>query len=450
MPSWPTGSRHAQHLHKATILTTIDFSITGLASNGCGVAEHDGESWFVDDALPGEIVRATIAVKRRRVRRAKTLITLKASPDRVVPRCEYFGVCGGCVMQHLSISGQLRHKQANVVAALERYRVAFAADRITGISPSAWGYRRKGRLGVRYVPKKGGVLVGFREREKNYVTDIKQCHTLVPELSSLLPRLKGQLQDISGRESIPQVEVASGMNNAAIVVRHLTPLSERDLQQLTSFGREQNVRVYLQSGGPNTIVPLEKRGEPLTYRIRASGDTIEFLATDFIQVNDAANQEIVDSVLHMLALTQTDRVLELFCGLGNLTLPVASHVDRVVGLDYDEQLVRRGKDNALFNHKDNVEFIRADLTEAPVGEWWASERFTKLLLDPPRSGALEILNTIVPTLAPERIVYVSCNPETLARDAATLTARFGYRLEAIQVVDMFAHTGHVETIALFV
>ena len=353
-------------------------------------------------------------------------------------------------MQHLSISGQLRHKQANVVAALERHSVAFGVDRITGISPSAWGYRRKGRLGVRYVPKKGGVLVGFREREKNYVTDMNQCHTLVPELSSLIPSLKAQLQDISGRESIPQIEVASGINVAAIVVRHLTSCSERDLQQLTSFGRQQNVRVYLQSGGPDTIVPLEERGEPLTYRIRASGDTIEFLPTDFIQVNDAANQEIVDSVLHMLALAQTDRVLELFCGLGNLTLPVASNVERVVGLDYDEQLVRRAKNNAFFNHKDNVEFIRADLTEAPVGEWSTSERFTKLLLDPPRSGALEILSTIVPTLAPERIVYVSCNPETLARDAATLTARFGYRLEAIQVVDMFAHTGHVETIALFV
>ena len=431
-------------------MTTIDFSITGLASNGRGIAEHDGETWLVDDALPGEVVRASIADKRRRAQRAKTIITLQASPDRVAPRCEYFGVCGGCVMQHLSISGQLRHKQANVVAALERHSVAFAVDRITGISPGAWGYRRKGRLGVRYVPKKGGVLVGFREREKNYVTDMNQCHTLVPELSSLIASLKAQLQDISGRESIPQIEVASGINATAIVVRHLTSCSERDLQQLTSFGRQQNVRVYLQSGGPDTIVPLEKRGEPLTYRIRASGDTIEFLPTDFIQVNDAANQEIVDSVLHMLALTQADHVLELFCGLGNLTLPVASNVERVVGLDYDEQLVRRAKDNALFNHKDNVEFIRADLTEAPVGEWWASERFTKLLLDPPGSGALEILNAIVPTLAPERIVYVSCNPETLARDAATLTARFGYRLEAIQVVNMFAHTGHVETIALFV
>jgi 23S rRNA (uracil1939-C5)-methyltransferase len=431
-------------------LTTIDFSITGLTSNGRGVAEHDGETWLVDDALPGEVVRATIAYKRRRIRRATKIITLQASPDRVVPRCEYFGVCGGCVMQHLSISGQLRHKQANVVSALERHNVAFPVDRITGISPSAWGYRRKGRLGVRYVPKKGGVLVGFREREKNYVTDIKQCHTLVAELSALLPSLKGQLQDISSRESIPQVEVASGMDATAIVVRHLTPLSERDLQQLTSFGREEKVRVYLQSGGPDTIVPLEKRGEPLTYRIRASGDTIEFLATDFIQVNDAANQEIVDSVLHMLALTRSDRVLELFCGLGNLTLPVASNVDRVVGLDYDEQLVCRAKDNALFNHKDNVEFIRADLTEAPVGEWWRSEGFTKLLLDPPRSGALEILNAMVPAIAPERIVYVSCNPDTLARDAATLTIQFGYRLEAIQVVDMFTHTGHVETIALFV
>jgi len=431
-------------------LTTIDFSITGLASNGRGIAEHDGETWLVDDALPGEVVRATVADKRRRVRRAKTIITLQASPDRVAPRCEYFGVCGGCVMQHLSISGQLRHKQANVVAALERHSVAFGVDRITGISPNAWGYRRKGRLGVRYVPKKGGVLVGFREREKNYVTDMNQCHTLVPELSSLIASLKVQLQDISGRESIPQIEVASGINATAIVVRHLTSCSERDLQQLTSFGRQQNVRVYLQSGGPDTIVPLEERGEPLTYGIRASGDTIEFLPTDFIQVNDAANQEIVDSVLHMLALTQADHVLELFCGLGNLTLPVASNVERVVGLDYDEQLVRRAKDNALFNHKDNVEFRQADLTEAPVGEWSTSERFTKLLLDPPRSGALEILSTIVPTLAPERIVYVSCNPETLARDAATLTARFGYRLEAIQVVDMFAHTGHVETIALFV
>ncbi len=353
-------------------------------------------------------------------------------------------------MQHLSIDGQLRHKQLNVVAAMKRHSVAFTAERMKGISPSAWGYRRKGRLSVRYVPKKGGVLVGFREFEKSYVTDLKRCHTLVPELSALLPRLKAQLQQLGGRERIPQIEIASGTDVLAIIVRYLTPCSEQDLRQLISFGREQNVRIYLQSGGPDTIVPLEKQGEPLSYRIRASGDTIKFLPTDFIQVNDVANQEIVDSVLQMLAPTSQDRVLELFCGLGNLTLPVASNIERVVGVDYDDGLLRRAKDNALFNHKDNVEFIHADLTENPGGQWWAVEGFTKLLLDPPRSGALEILTAIVPRLAPERIVYASCNPETLARDAALLTARFGYRLEAIRVVDMFAHTGHVETIALFV
>ena len=353
-------------------------------------------------------------------------------------------------MQHLSIDGQLRHKQLNVGAALKRHGVTFAVEQMKGISPSAWGYRRKGRLSVRYVPKKGGVLVGFRELEKSYVTDLKQCHTLVPELSALLPSLKAQLQELGGRDSIPQIEIASGTNVLAIIVRYLAPCSEQDLLQLISFGREQNVRVYLQSGGPDTIVPLEKQGEPLTYRIRASGDTIKFLPTDFIQVNDVANQEIVESVLQMLAPTSRDRVLELFCGLGNLTLPVASSIERVVGVDYDDGLLCRARDNALFNHKDNVEFIRADLTENPPGQWWAVEGFTKLLLDPPRSGALEILTAIVPTLAPERIVYASCNPETLARDAALLTARFGYRLEAIRVVDMFAHTGHVETIALFV
>ncbi|MDC0038605.1 23S rRNA (uracil(1939)-C(5))-methyltransferase RlmD [Gammaproteobacteria bacterium] len=431
-------------------MTTIDISITGLTNNGRGIAEHDGTTWFVDDALPGEIVRAAITNKRKRARRAKSLITLQASADRVVPRCEYFGVCGGCVMQHLSIDGQLRHKQLNVVAAMKRHGVAFVAERMKGISPSAWGYRRKGRLSVRYVPKKGGVLVGFRELEKSYVTDLKRCHTLVPELSALLPSLKAQLQQLGGRERIPQIEIASGTNVLAIIVRYLTPCSEQDLLQLISFGREQNVRIYLQSGGPDTIVPLEKQGESLSYRIRASGDTIKFLPTDFIQVNDVANQEIVDSVLQMLAPTSRDRVLELFCGLGNLTLPVASSIERVVGVDYDDGLLRRAKDNALFNHKDNVEFRHADLTENPGGQWWAVEGFTKLLLDPPRSGALEILTAIVPTLAPERIVYASCNPETLARDAALLTARFGYRLEAIRVVDMFAHTGHVETIALFV
>lgn len=422
--------------------------IDGLSHDGRGVGRHEGEVVFIDNALPGERVRFRPGKRRRKVRQAVLEEILDPSADRVTPQCPYFGTCGGCALQHLDPRAQLEHKQRQLADNLERIAKVTPDEYLTPESAEPWHYRRKARLGIRYVPKKGGVLVGFRERQKNYITSLNACLVLDRRLSDLLPGLHELVAGLSRYDRIPQIEVAAGDNAAALVFRHLEPLTDADHESLTAFGRHHDVRILLQPGGLDSIHMLwPTDAESLYYEV---DDVlrIHFDPTDFIQVNGVQNRKLVARALSLLEPGPGDRILDLFCGLGNFTLPVARRSGHVTGIEGEVRLVERGRENANLNGIENAEFKTADLyTEELTGNW-IDDSYNKLLLDPPRSGAMEVMKR-VPDIDPERIVYVSCNPATLARDSEMLVRKYGYRLLRAGVIDMFPHTTHVESIALF-
>lgn len=428
--------------------TLPEAEITGLSHDGRGVGRCDGEVVFIDNALPGEVVGFRPGKRRRKVRQGTLVDILSPSPDRVEPECPYFGVCGGCAMQHLDHRAQLEHKHRQLVDNLERMAKVAPDEYLAPVAAAPWHYRRKARLGIRYVPKKGGVLVGFRERHKSYITSLEACLVLDTKLSDLLPGLHELVAGLSCYDRIPQIEVAAADNAAALVFRHLEALTDADQARLVDFGRERGVRILLQPGGLDSIHALAPEDpEPLYYEID-NGVRIHFEATDFIQVNGEQNHKLVDTALALLEPESGDAVLDLFCGVGNFTLPIAKRAGRVTGVEGEERLVQRAVGNAVLNGLGNAEFRTADLyVEALTGDW-IDPSFNKLLLDPPRSGAMEIMKRI-PDIAPERIVYISCNPATLARDAEILVRKHGYRLRRAGIIDMFPHTAHVESSALF-
>lgn len=422
--------------------------VTGLGHDGRGVGRHDGQVVFIDNALPGELVRYRPGKRRRKVLTATLEAIIERSPDRVAPPCPYFGTCGGCALQHLDHSAQLAHKHQQLVDSFERI-AKVDPDRYLDPLPAApWHYRRKARLGIRYVPKKGGVLVGFRERHKSYITSLDACLVLEQTLSGLLPGLHELVAGLSCYDRIPQIEVAAGDNAAALVFRHLESLTEADHERLIAFARHHDVRILLQPGGLDTIHALwPEEPESLYYDI--DGDIrIGFEPTDFIQVNGEQNRKLVAQALALLEPGPEDRVLDLFCGVGNFSLPIARRTAHVTGVEGEARLVRRAADNAALNEIGNTDFRAADLYAEELTGSWIDPSCNKLLLDPPRSGAMEIMK-LIPRLTPDRIVYVSCNPATLARDAELLVRKHGYRLRRAGVIDMFPHTAHVESIALF-
>jgi len=422
--------------------------VTGLGHDGRGVGRHEGRVVFIDNALPGELVRYRPGKKRRKVLTASVEALLERSPHRVAPRCPYFGVCGGCALQHLDHPAQLTHKHQQLVDALERLAKVSPEQYLEPLAGEPWQYRRKARLGIRHVPKKGGVLVGFRERHKSYITSLDACLVLAPALSALLPGLHGLVAGLSCHDRIPQIEVAAGDNAVALVFRHLQALSEADHQRLIAFGRDNQARILLQPGGLDSIHALwPGQSEPLYYDI--DGDIrIRFEATDFIQVNGEQNRGLVARALALLEPGPDDSVLDLFCGVGNFSLPLARRAGRVIGVEGEARLARRAADNARANELHNVEFEAADLYSGEPAGRWREPCCDKLLLDPPRSGALEVIK-MIPGIAPQRIVYVSCNPATLARDTELLVRKHGYCLRRAGIIDMFPHTAHVESIALF-
>jgi len=422
--------------------------VTGLSHDGRGVGRHDGRVVFIDQALPGELVRYRPGKRRRKVLNATLEALIEPSPERVQPPCPYFGTCGGCALQHLSPGAQLEHKHRQLADSLERLAGVAPAEYLPPLAAEPWHYRRKARLGIRYVPKKGGVLVGFRERHKSYITSLDACLVLSQALSALLPGLHELVAGLSCYQRLPQIEVAAGDNAAALVFRHLESLTQADHDRLIAFGRDHQVRILLQPGGLDTVHPLwPAEAESLYYDI--DGDLrIRFEPTDFIQVNGEQNRRLVERTLALLEPGADDAVLDLFCGVGNFTLPLARRAGRVTGVEGEPRLVRRAADNARCNGLGNAEFTAADLHAAEPAGHWLDAGHNKLLLDPPRSGAMEVMKAL-PAIAPERIVYVSCNPATLARDAELLVRGHGYRLSRAGVIDMFPHTAHVESIALF-
>lgn len=417
-----------------------------FARDGAGVVEVEGRAYFIDGVLPGEVVEFEMRKKRRGKFLGRLTRIIQPSPDRVVPRCEYFGVCGGCAQQHIEPAAQLAFKEKALFDALTQTAKTLPENRLPPICASIWHYRRKARAGIRHVPKKGGILVGFRERNSSYITSLMSCATLDAGLSELLPGLHELLQRLSCPERIPQLEMVAADNALALVLRHLQPLCEADRALLREFARREGVQFFLQPGGLDTVAPLwPESPQALYYRLDDYDLKMEFAPTDFIQVNGPANERMIELAMRLLAPTLDDDILDLFCGLGNFTLPIARSGARVLGVEGEAGLVDRGRENAARNGLANAAFEVADLHQPTA----LGRKFEKVLLDPPRSGAVDVVKSLIPEIDPRVIVYASCNPATFARDAGILTHLHGYKMTHAGVIDMFPHTAGIESMARF-
>lgn len=423
--------------------------IHALSHDGRGIGRlEDGKAVFVSGALPGETVRWQRTRRSRKLDEGRVLDVLEPSPQRVVPRCAHFGRCGGCVLQHLAPEAQLEAKQQALVEALERIGRVRPERVLEPLGGPLWGYRRKARLSVRYVEKKGRVLVGFRESGGRLVAELSRCEILAPSVGRKLEALATLIGSLDAAREIPQIEVSSGDEVVALVLRHLRPLSVSDRQRLRAFGAEHGLVILLQPGGIDSVEPLDPPAPRLAYALDGGALRLEFAPLDFIQVNAALNQAMVAQAMGLLAPRPDERILDLFCGLGNFTLPLARRAAWVGGVEGDAGLIARARHNAASNGLHNLDFHVADLREPQPREPWAREAWDALLLDPPRSGADALLDWF-PLRRIGRILYVSCHPGSLARDAGILVQQQGFRLVAVGVMDMFPHTAHVESMALF-
>ena len=422
--------------------------IVDLSHEGHGVARLDGKAVFVTDALPGERVVLRRVRRHRNFDEAVLESVLEASPDRVVPPCPHYGTCGGCALQHLSPEAQLTFKQGQLLENLARLGSVAPERTLEPLPGPVWGYRRRARLGIKHVPRKGRVVVGFRERAAPYVADLHGCSVLAPPLGRLIDPLAALIGSLSIAARVPQAEVAVADNGCAMVLRVLDPPSPEDLERLREFEREHGIRIYLQPGGPGSVAPLTPGQAPLQYALPEFGVTLEFEPTDFIQVNGALNETMVRRAVGLLDPQPGDRVLDLFCGLGNFSLPLARRCGHVLGVEGDAGLVSRAVRNAARQGIGNVEYITADLAAPAMDAPWATGRYERVLLDPPRAGAREVL-PVVGRCGASRVVYISCHPGSLARDAGLLVRDHGFRLVAAGVMDMFPHTIHVEAMAVF-
>lgn len=422
--------------------------VAGLTHEGEGVV-RGGKTVFVPGALPGERIRLRRTRRHRQHDEGELLEVLTPSPERALPRCAHFGVCGGCVLQHLAPAAQLAAKEAELKSTLERLAHVAPVRWLAPITGPVWAYRRRARLGAKYVYRKGRVVVGFRERSAPYVADLAGCEVLASPAGALIAPLATMLTELSIREQVPQIEVAVADNATALVLRTLAEPPQGDLARLRQFAEQHGVRLYLQPGGLESVRPLgEATAEPLRYELRSLGLELEFSPTDFIQINGRVNEALVARAAELLELTGTASVLDLYCGLGNFTLALARKAQSAVGVEGEARLVERARLNAVRNAITNAEFHQADLAAAPAADVaWLRRGYSHVLLDPPRTGARAMLATVA-RLAPGRVLYISCHPGSLARDLMTLVHEHGFRLEAAGVVDMFAHTAHVESLAL--
>lgn len=423
--------------------------IGDLTHEGWGVARRDGKAVFVAGGLPGETVECVYTARRQRRDEARVIRILRAAPERVAPDCPHFGVCGGCALQHLSSAGQLAIKQRWLLDSLAHIGCVQPEQALEPLTGPVWHYRRRARLGVKWVAKKGRVLVGFRERHSPYLADLRRCAVLDERVADLLEPLARLIENLPLRERTPQIEIAGGDAAMALNLRVLAAPDAASLDALRAFGQAHALRLYLQPGGPDSIQPLDAEPAALYYRLPDFALELEFQPQHFIQINAAINRQLVSRACELLEVGPTDRVLDLFCGLGNFSLALARRARQVVGVEGDASLVAWAERNARHNGVDNATFFAADLMKAVAGQPWLQDGYDKILLDPPRSGALELL-PLLATLGARCIVYVSCHPATLARDVGALVERCGYRLERAGVLDMFPHTAHVESIAVLV
>ena len=434
--------------------TPFEAVITDLSHDGRGVTRVDGKAVFVSGALLDEHVLLRLRKRHRHFDEAEVVELITRSPHRVEPRCRHFGECSGCSLQHLDADSQIATKQRVLTENFERIGKVTPQQWLPPLTDQSWGYRRKGRLSVRNVVKKGRVLVGFREESNHaFVADVQQCEVMHPALGPKIGLLAELINGMDAASDIPQIEFAAGDDTMALVFRHMQPLSESDLAKLTAFGQQHDLAIFLQPGGNSSVHPLWPENPRLAFRI-PSGETaiddveLEFQPLDFVQVNAGMNVRMMARTMELLDPQPTDRVLDLFCGLGNFTLPIARRVAEVVGVEGEHGLVERAAQNAARNGIANARFQVANLFEDQRSADWARQPWDKMLLDPPRAGADKVLEYL-PHKQTRRIVYVSCHPASLARDAGILVDRHGFTLKSACVMDMFPHTSHVESIAVF-
>jgi 23S rRNA (uracil1939-C5)-methyltransferase len=436
-------------------------SVESLDLDGQGVAHNaEGKVVFIEGALPGEQVQVSVFRRKNQWEQATITALRRESSQRVTPRCRYFGTCGGCKMQHLQAGAQLATKQRALEDGLRHLGKVKPEQVLRPIEGPAWGYRYRARLSVRLVPKKGKVLVGFHERKSSYVADMSSCEVLPPHLSALLPRLADLVGSMDHPDRLPQIEVAVGDTAVALVLRHLEPLTATDLQRLRDFARQHSVQWWLQPHNPASVHPLDTNDSELSYSLPEFGITMRFRPTDFTQVNHQINRTLVTRALRLLDPQPTERVIDWFCGLGNFTLPIATLAGEVLGIEGSEPLVERSRENAVLNGlSEKTRFAAGNLFQIDARGLASHGHADRWLIDPPREGAFALAKALADVAAdpaaapgytlPRRIVYVSCNPATLARDAGLLVHQAGYALAAAGAVNMFPHTAHVESIAVF-
>lgn len=435
--------------------------VESLDLEGQGVAHNEeGKVVFIDGALPGEEVQVSVGRRKNNWEQATMTALRRESSQRVTPQCRHFGTCGGCKLQHLHVGAQVATKQRALEDALWHLGKVKPERLLRPIEGPAWGYRFRARLSVRHVAKKGRVLVGFHERRSTYVADMNTCEVLPRHLSALIVPLQELVMSMDARDRVPQIEVAVGADTTALVLRHLEPLSAGDLGRLAAFSARHGIQWWLQPKGPDTVHRMEEGGAELNYTLPEFGLTMPFKPTDFTQVNHHINRVLVGRALRLLDARPDERVIDWFCGLGNFTLPIATQAREVLGIEGSEALVARSRENAARNGlAGKTRFDARNLFEMTPALLAAQGSADKWLVDPPREGAFALVKALVdlhqdPSLAPgfglpRRIVYVSCNPATLARDAGLLEHQGGYRCTAAGAVNMFPHTAHVESIAVF-
>ncbi len=437
---------------------SLDLEAQGVAHNS------EGKVVFIEGALPGEEVQVRVGRRKNNWEQASITALRRESSQRVRPKCPHFGVCGGCKMQHFDVQAQVAVKQRVLEDNLWHLGKVRPERVLRPIEGPTWGYRYRARLSVRYVAKKGTVLVGFHERKSSYVADMTRCEILPPHISAMLVPLRELIGGMQARERLPQIEVAVGQDAGrmitALVLRHLEPLSDHDAARLRAFADAHDVQWWLQPKGPDTVHRLDDRGEPLAYGLPEFDVVMPFKPTDFTQVNHHINEVLVSRAVRLLAPGPQERVIDWFCGLGNFTLPLARRCASVTGVEGSEVLVQRARDNAQRNGlADRTRFAARNLFEIAPEELAQYGAADKWLVDPPREGAFALVKALAdlnqqsepaPEASfPSRIVYVSCNPATLARDAGLLVHQAGYRCVAAGAVNMFPHTAHVESIAVF-
>lgn len=432
-------------------LTPFDVTVTGLSHDGRGVARVNDKVVFVFGALPGETVRAQLTKSHSRFQEATTVEVLEPSKSRVKPACAHFANCGGCSLQHMSSPDQVTQKQAWLAEQLLHQGK---------ITPQAWlapllaeplGYRQKARLAVRYVPQKQSLLVGFREQGNSKIAIIESCQTLDKRVGLKIRALRDLIGTLVAKESIAQIEVAASQDEVALIFRHLQPLCDDDKQRLVDFCHKEHFSLYLQPDNAQSVHKVwpEDNKAYLTYSLPSQQLSFAFHPTDFTQVNEQMNQKMINQALLLLDPKPDEHILDLFCGLGNFSLPFAQRAAKVVGVEGSVKAVERAKENALRNGLSNTEFFACNLEEDIKNQAFAQGHYHKIILDPPRSGAQKVVENIA-HFAPKQILYVSCNSATFVRDAAILVHQHGYKLATVGVMDMFPQTAHIETMGLFV